>query len=281
MSKKCSKEEMLLRKNRIEMLHNRILEKESIGGEAFFEDIENDPESREIKPDEVDYLYKKPSSKIKAFIAELFANKLYKTVKKTNQIELVGEENLIGFEGGAILTGNHFHFFDSGNAMHIAYKLKKRKKLFRVVKEGNFFMKGLFGFLLKNSHTLPLSSNMKTMMKFNKAIETLLNEGNLILIYPEQSMWWNYRKPRPHRIGAAHYAAKHNVPIISYFVTMEDLNTFDDNGEPNQKYTIHVLPLIYPDKDKSVKENEIEMTKKNYDSWVQVYEETYNKKLVY
>ena len=83
MSKKCSKEEMLLRKNRIEMLHSRILEKESIGGEAFFEDIENDPESREIKPDEVDYLYKKPSSKIKAFIAELFANKLYKTVKKT------------------------------------------------------------------------------------------------------------------------------------------------------------------------------------------------------
>ena len=143
-----------------------IEEKERQGGEAFFEDVEEDAPSKSIEPDEVDYLQKKLSTRIKARIAELFASMLYKKVKKENELKIVGLENLKGLESGAIITGNHFHYFESAGAIAIRNALKG-KKLYRVVKEGNFYMKGFFGFLLKNTSTLPLSSNMKTMIKWN------------------------------------------------------------------------------------------------------------------
>ncbi|MGN1295458.1 MAG: lysophospholipid acyltransferase family protein [Bacilli bacterium] len=272
--------ELQQKKQYREKIASLIIEKERRGGEAFFEDVEEDSPSKSIEPDQVDYLQKKFSTKVKASIAEMFVSLLYKKVKKENEFKIVGEENLKGLKSGAIITGNHFHYFESAGAIAVR-NLLKGKKLFRVVKEGNFYMKGFFGFLLKNASTLPLSSNMKTMMKFNKAVDTILKNGDLILVYPEQAMWWNYRKPRPHRVGASHYAAKNNVPMISYFITMEDSDRKDELGEPIQKYTCHILPLIYPDPSKSIKENEEEMTRINYEAWVKVYEETYHKKLTY
>ena len=47
---------------------------------------------------------------------------------------------------------------------------------------------------------LPLSSNKRTMVEFMKAVDTILQRGDYILIYPEQSMWWNYKKPKPLKI---------------------------------------------------------------------------------
>ena len=273
-------EELQQKKQYRQKIAALIEEKERQGGEAFFEDVEEDAPSKSIEPDEVDYLQEKLSTRIKARIAELFASMLYKKVKKENELKIVGLENLKGLKSGAIITGNHFHYFESAGAIAVRNALKG-KKLYRVVKEGNFYMKGFFGFLLKNTSTLPLSSNMKTMIKFNKAVDTILKNGDLILIYPEQAMWWNYRKPRPHRVGASFYAAKNNVPIISYFITMEDGSKKDELGDPIQKYTVHILPLIYPDDSKTIKENEEEMTRKNYEAWVKVYEETYQTKLTY
>lgn len=28
-------------------------------------------------------------------------------------------------------------------------------------------------------------------------MDKVLKDGHFMLIYPEQSMWWNYRKPKP------------------------------------------------------------------------------------
>ena len=38
-----------------------------------------------------------------------------------------------------------------------------------------------------------------------------------VLIYPEQEMWFNYRKPRPPKRGSYFYAAEAEVPIILVF----------------------------------------------------------------
>ena len=59
---------------------------------------------------------------------------------------------------------------------------------------------------------------------FIPTIRDLLNDKSLILIYPEEEMWFNYRKPRPPKPGAYHYAAKYNVPII-----IKDIS----KGKPN------------------------------------------------
>lgn len=47
------------------------------------------------------------------------------------------------------------------------------------------------------------------------------------------------------------------------------------------KHILHVLPPIYPDSNKSVKENSIEMMQKDYEQKKNAYEKAYNKKLDY
>ena len=143
-------------------------------------------------------------------------------------------------------------------------------------------MPGAYGFLFRHCDTLPLSSNTETMKNFSHALNTILNKKKqFVLVYPEQAMWWNYRKPRPQRTGASHMAVKNNVPIIPCFVTMSDLDQIDDDGFPVQKYTVHVMKPLYPDPNKSDKESIKDLTDKNYRMCVEKYEEVYHTKLEY
>ena len=133
--------------------------------------------------------------------------------------------------------------------------------------------------MMRHGNTLPLSSNPETMKKFWNGMETLLSRGEKILIYPEQAMWWNYRKPRPMKLGAFRMAVKYNVPIIPVFIGMKDSDILDDDGFYVQEYYVHYLPPIYPDEDLSVIDRANQMMDKNYKLWVKAYEEFYGKKL--
>ena len=60
------------------------------------------------------------------------------------------------------------------------------------------------------------------MMNFTSAVNRLLKRGESILIYPEQEMWWNYKKPRPFKVGAFKMACRAGVPVLPTFITMQD-----------------------------------------------------------
>ena len=269
-----------LSKDRVEAIE-RMSAFEKEGGESFFKDVEIDPPTRPILPDEVDYLRKKLSSKIKTFFASIIEWIGKKILGKKFDITVEGEENIRDIEGGAIITSNHFGFFESLNVKIASEKARKKRKLFKVVREGNFFMTGLFGFLLRNCRTLPLSSNLHTMKKLDGAITEILKKKNFILIYPEQALWWNYPKPRPYRIGAYHYAAKNGVPIIPCFVTLSKKGTTGKDGFPDLKYTIHVMKPIYPDPEKTVRENAKTMQSENARLTFAKYEEVYGVPVTY
>ena len=134
---------------------------------------------------------------------------------------------------------------------------------------------------MRNCNTLPLSSNKATMKKFIKAVDKLLQKGQLILIYPEQSMWWNYRKPKPVKKGGFTFAAKNNVPVLPCFITMEDSEYKDSDGLPVQKYTINIAKPIYPDKNKSLPENVNYLMKEHNKAWKEIYENAYGIPLTY
>ena len=109
----------------------------------------------------------------------------------------------------------------------------------------------------------------------------LLGRGEKILIYPEQAMWNDYKKPRPLKVGAFRFAAKDQAPVLPIFITLENTYVQNRGGNDVLQYTIHILPPIYPDKDKGVRENSLEMCLKNYDMWKKVYEEFYMERLEY
>ena len=263
----------------------KIKELEETG--QFDVDPENDPPAKVIKPGTVDYKQKKLSTRIKAKITFGLARKfLHKMIKNKQFIvkNVVGVENLDNLDSGAVLTCNHFSAMDSF-ATQVAYEKSiqsKKRKLFRVIKEGNYTSyPGFYGSLMRNCNTLPLSSDFQTLQEFLRAASYHLTNGNYVLIYPEQSMWWNYRKPKPLKPGAYTMAVHAHVPVVPIFICMEDSDVIGLDGFPIQMYTIFVLKPIFEDPELSSRENKEMMAKKNYEAWKAIYETFYNEKLEY
>ena len=156
------------------------------------------------------------------------------------------------------------------------------KLLYKVIREGNYTNPPKpFGLFMRHCNTLPLSSQKATMVKFMRSFAELLKRGETILIYPEQGMWWNYRKPRPMQDGAFSLAVRNDAPIVPIFITMEDSDVPDGDGFFVQEYTLHILPAIYPDKTLSPIAAKRDMKNRNYEAWVKTDEEFYGKPLVY
>lgn len=271
-------------KDRLEVLEKiEALEKEG----KFDIDVENDPPTIPLTPEEIDYLKKSTYSKLKNKVANKVGEKFLNDIIKENKLlikEIKGIENMQEVKTGAILTCNHFNPFDAFSIEQV-FRLSgqsKIKKLYKVIREGNYTnFPGFYGFLFRNCDTLPLSSNKKTMVEFMKAVDSILQRGDFILIYPEQSMWWNYKKPKPLKSGAYKFATKNKVPVIPIFITMEDSDKIGEDGFPIQAYTVHIRKPIYPDETLTEKEKVEKMKNQNYEVWKEVYEEFYQIPLTY
>ena len=257
---------------------DKIEEKERAG--LFNDPVEEDLEAKELLPDKVDYLCKKLSSKVKRNIANALADRYFLNLIKKDVLivdGITGEENLTALQDGAVITCNHFSPFDNYVLFHVIRRHLPKKYLYKVIREGNYTnFPGLYGFFFRHCNTLPLSRNRRTMMDFTKSVNTLLKNGETVLIYPEQEMWWNYRKPRPMKVGAFKIAKKAGVPIVPAFITMQDDGRLDDNGYPLQRHTVHILPAVYPDGLTAE-----EMMEKTYEAYKEKYEEVYGLPLVY
>lgn len=253
----------------------------------FDVDPEKDPPTIVLTPENVDYLKTKSTSKIKRRLAQRIGERFLDEILRTNKLiikDINGIENLNNIKTGAIITCNHFNPFDSFSVEKVFRMsgLIKEKKLFKVIREGNYTnFPGFYGFLFRNCDTLPLSSNTKTMVQFMKSVKIILDRGDFILIYPEQSLWWNYRKPKPLKNGAFKIAAKNKVPVIPIFITMQDSDIIGNDGFPVQEYIINISEPIYPEENLSELQNQEIMKQKNYEIWKNIYEDFYKMPLEY
>ena len=248
-------------------------------------DAEDNPETYPLMPDKVDYLNEKLSSKIKNKIANILGSSFFDMLISKKQLiikEVRGIENFRAVKGGKIVTCNHFSICDHYAVWVALRESMGGKMLYKIIREGNYTNPPKpFGILMRHCNTLPLSSQTATMKKLLRAIKELLGRGETILIYPEQSMWWNYRKPKPLQDGAFSIAVRNNTPVVPVFITMEDSDVPDGDGFFVQEYTIHILPAIYPDPTLTGREAKEKMRKENYEAWVKTYEDFYGMPLKY
>jgi lipopolysaccharide biosynthesis glycosyltransferase len=270
-------------KDRVEILY-KIEQFEREG--RFDEDVETDPPGRMLMPDEIEYVRKTKAEKLKTKFAFKMAHKFVDELiadKKLIIKEIKGVENFHALESGAIITCNHFNAYDSF-AIQLAYEAAQQpqRSFWRVIREGNYTsFPGFYGFLMRHCNTLPLSSNIDTMKKFFAAVDELVKNGDYVLFYPEQSMWWNYRKPKPLKRGAYLYAARSGAPVLPCFITMQDSDVMGEDGFYVQEYTIHISPPILPKQGLNHRSQAEYMMKKNYEVWKQIYESVYHIPLSY
>lgn len=217
--------------------------------------------------------------KLKNMAARILAK--YGTLDFTRGMTIEGIEKMADIHGGAIITSNHFAPFDS-SIIRMLNRRVRSKKMFTVSKDSNFAATGLFGFILRYTDLIPVSQDTGYMLEtFEPMLREVLESGHLLLIYPEQEMWWNYRKPRPLKRGSYLYAAKMKVPVIPCFTEMREREETAGDGSRKLRFTLHVLDPIYPDPALSDKENSIRMMENDYSQKVAAYERVYGKKLDY
>ena len=169
--------------------------------------------------------------------------------------KVVGAEKIKHIKSGAIITSNHFNPVDT-TIIRYGIKKARRYRMFIVSQDTNFAMKGFLGFLMRYADEIPVSKDKDYMERhFYRTLNNLLvNKKEYILIYPEQEMWFNYRKPRPPKRGAYFYAVK---------------------------YVLHILDPIYPDPEKNERDNSFDMMKKDYEQKKAAYEQIYKRPLDY
>ena len=196
-----------------------------------------------------------------------------------NDIE--GLERLSALKGPAFLTSNHFNPFDNGIHRTLAQRCG-RGPLVAVSQGTNYVMPGLNGFILRNIDTIPLIPEPSYMNgPFRSLLQRSLDAGQFILIYPEQEMWFNYRKPRPEKRGAFLFATEYQVPVVPTFVEMVDLPPLVAPGFHDVKLVLHVLDPLFPDPAKTPRQNSLDLCRADYEAKCACYEACYGKPLDY
>lgn len=220
------------------------------------------------------------SYKAKTMVAVAIAKIATRIINKNT--EIVGISKIPENLEGVIITSNHFGPLENTVIRHLTNKLG-RKKLNIISQTSNFAMKGIIGFIMNYADTIPICIDPRYLARDFLSVlkEKLVVEKQAVLLYPEQEMWFNYRKPRPPKNGAYFYAAKLNIPIISCFIEMIDLSEDDTAEFKKVKYILHILDVLYPDANKTAKENTEYLAEKDYSLKKECYEKVYKKPLKY
>lgn len=196
-------------------------------------------------------------------------------------MQIVGAEDLPEIPGGVVITSNHFGPLEN-TAIRKFSKTVLHKKLSVVSQVTNFAMQGVIGYLMNYADTVPLSRNIHYLdSDFLELLRERTDRGEAVLIYPEQEMWFNYRKPRPPKRGAYLFAAKLNVPIVSCFVELVDTGEPETEEFNKVNHILHVLGVLYPDPEKNPRANSMEMCRRDYEMKKQAYERIYHEPLDY
>ncbi|MBR5704088.1 MAG: 1-acyl-sn-glycerol-3-phosphate acyltransferase [Bacteroidales bacterium] len=239
-------------------------------------------EREALKANILDYVEKldSPSFKLKNLAARTIVD-VWRRRWSDGINEIRGMEKLQVIDGPAFLTSNHFNPFDNGIHRRMALDAG-RGRLWAVSEGTNFVMEGINGFVLRNIDVIPIINEPSYMNgKFQELMKRQLDHNRFILIYPEQEMWFNYRKPRPGKRGAFLFAAQFGVPVVPCFVEMQDLPAIVAPEFHDVKLILHILDPIFPDPSLNPRENSFRMCEQDYAQKKEAFQLAYGKPLDY
>ena len=131
----------------------------------------------------------------------------------THGLKIYGRENLkkhkSELKDGAITISNHVFMWDY---LCVLKAIRPHLAYFPAWKEN---LNGGFGSWIRMSGGIPIPTHsFRSMVKFNEAIDEVLESGKWLHFYPEGSMWGYYPDIRPLKKAVFQYAVKHDKPII-------------------------------------------------------------------
>lgn len=192
------------------------------------------------------------------------------------------ENDSLKYLSSAFISCNHYNQLDILPINKLARKYHRR--LYFIVEDNNLMMYFPINLLVRNADSIPITNSPQYLGRILPLhLKKIFAKSNWILIYPEQELWFNYRKPRPLQHGVYYYAAKLQIPIISCFAEIQERPQTEwfHRDFHKTKIVLHVLPVIKSDPKLSIRENELRMCKLDYQQKVAAYEKAYHRKLTY
>lgn len=153
------------------------------------------------------------------------------------------------FKNGAITVANHVFMWDYICILkairphlqhHIAWKTN---------------LEGPNGGLIRWVGGMPIpTDNMRAMVKFNKAVIEVLNDGKWLHVFPEGSMWFFYPDIRPFKKGVFKYAVRCDKPVLPMAFTFRPRKGILKIFSNRPLVDLHIGEPLYADK--TLKETE-------------------------
>ncbi|MCD8054941.1 MAG: 1-acyl-sn-glycerol-3-phosphate acyltransferase [Lachnospiraceae bacterium] len=133
-------------------------------------------------------------------------------------LKIVKNVNMKGFrDSGAVVYGNHTQ--PIGDVFFPALVCAP-KRCYTVASPANLGIP-VIGRLLPWLGALPIPENFGQMKKFVAAVNQRLQEGNCVIVYPEQHVWPYCTQVRPYAETAFDYAVKNRAPAFCMTTTYQ------------------------------------------------------------
>ncbi len=116
---------------------------------------------------------------------------------------------------GAVVYGNHTQPVGD---VFVPALICSPKKCYTIASPANLGIP-VIGSLLPWMGALPIPNHMEQMKKFRAAVNQRIQEGNCIVVYPEQHVWPYCTQIRPYSATSFDYAVKNKVPAFCMTTT--------------------------------------------------------------
>lgn len=178
-------------------------------------------------------------------------------------LRIYGKENLKKYSselsGGAITISNHVFYWDY---LCVLRAIRPHLAYFPAWKD-NF--EGSSGGLIRLSGGIPIpTDSMRSMVKFNRAIEEVLESGKWLHFFPEGSMWLCYPDIRPLKKAVFSYAVKYDKPILPITMSFRPRRGIMKIFFKKPAVDMHIGEILLPDKSLPPREAEAELRARAY-----------------
>lgn len=188
---------------------------------------------------------------------------VFPLMRITHGLRIYGKENLkkhkAELKGGAITISNHVFYWDY---LAVLKAIRPRLAYFPAWKT-NF--EGSNAGLIRMSGGIPIPDNdLRAMVKFNRAIEEVLESGKWLHFYPEGSMWLFYPDIRPLKKAVFSYAVKFDKPIVPITMSFRPRKGIMNLFSKKPRVDLHIGEPLYYNKDLPKREAEEDLRARAY-----------------
>lgn len=204
-----------------------------------------------------DYLLDGVLGKISHFLVKIVALAILKPFNRLAfGFRIRGKENIRKvIKTGAVTICNHVHPMDCT----FLFTAFWRKRMYYLTLSSNFQIP-LIRHIIRIFGAIPISNNISAKQEMRQAMNSALQKGRFVQIYPEGILRPYYASLRPFQNGAFHMAYINNKPILPAVITFREPKGLYKIYKRKPCIQLTVLDPIYPNT-KSQKTEEVRRLK--------------------